>query len=63
VDHPSGGRVEVALGVGDPTAGPAAAGIEPKAPAVRVSRFREFVELMDRLLREDLTTYRGRYFW
>lgn len=27
-----------------------------------MSRFREFVELMDRLLREDLTTYRGRYF-
>jgi alkanesulfonate monooxygenase SsuD/methylene tetrahydromethanopterin reductase-like flavin-dependent oxidoreductase (luciferase family) len=30
---------------------------------VRVSRFREFVELMDRLLREDVTTYRGRFFW
>ena len=63
VDHLSGGRVEIALGVGDPTAGPAAAGVEPEGPAVRVSRFREFVELMDRLLREGVTTYRGRYFW
>jgi len=63
VDHLSGGRVEVALGVGDPAAGPAAAGVEPEAPLVRVSRFREFVELIDRLLREDVTTYRGRYFW
>jgi alkanesulfonate monooxygenase SsuD/methylene tetrahydromethanopterin reductase-like flavin-dependent oxidoreductase (luciferase family) len=63
VDHLSGGRVEVALGVGDPTAGPAAAGVEPEWPAARVSRFREFVELIDRLLREEVTTYRGRYFW
>jgi hypothetical protein len=28
-----------------------------------VARFREFVELIDRLLRNDVTTYRGRYFW
>jgi alkanesulfonate monooxygenase SsuD/methylene tetrahydromethanopterin reductase-like flavin-dependent oxidoreductase (luciferase family) len=62
-DHLSDGRVEVAVGVGDPTAGPAAAGVDPEAAAVRVSRFREFVELTDRLLREEVTTYRGRHFW
>jgi Luciferase-like monooxygenase len=35
VDHLSGGRVEVALGVGDPSAGPAAAGVEPERPPER----------------------------
>jgi alkanesulfonate monooxygenase SsuD/methylene tetrahydromethanopterin reductase-like flavin-dependent oxidoreductase (luciferase family) len=62
-DHLSDGRVEVALGVGDPSAGPAAAGVEPEPSAERVGRFREFVELIDRLLRTEVTTYRGRYFW
>ena len=63
VDHLSAGRVEVALGAGDPTAGPAAAGVRPGSPAEQVARFREFVELIDRLLRTDVTTYAGRFFW
>jgi alkanesulfonate monooxygenase SsuD/methylene tetrahydromethanopterin reductase-like flavin-dependent oxidoreductase (luciferase family) len=58
VDHLSAGRVEVALGAGDPTAGPAAAGVRPDSPADQVARFREFVELIDRLLRTDVTTMR-----
>jgi alkanesulfonate monooxygenase SsuD/methylene tetrahydromethanopterin reductase-like flavin-dependent oxidoreductase (luciferase family) len=62
-EHLSLGRVEIALGVGDPSAGPAAAGVEPEPPGERVARFREFVELLDRLLRNEVTTYRGRYFW
>ncbi len=28
-----------------------------------MARFREFVELIDRLLRSEVTTYQGRYFW
>lgn len=63
VDHLSGGRVEMALGVGDPSAGPGAAGVEPEPPGDRVARFREFVDLIDGLLRNEVTIYQGRYFW
>jgi alkanesulfonate monooxygenase SsuD/methylene tetrahydromethanopterin reductase-like flavin-dependent oxidoreductase (luciferase family) len=63
VDHLSGGRIEVALGVGDPSAGVAAAGLAPSPAAERVARFREFVDMTDRLLRSPVTTYRGRHLW
>ena len=42
VDHLSGGRVELALGVGDPSAGAKAGGVAWPA-GERVARFREFV--------------------
>lgn len=61
VDHMSGGRVELALGVGDPSAGAAQAGVD-WSPGERVRRFREFVELIDLLLRQEVTTYEGRYY-
>ena len=61
VDHLSGGRVEVALGVGDPSAGARAAGVDWSA-GERVSRFREFVELVDLLLRHEVTDYDGRFY-
>jgi len=59
IDHLSNGGVEVALGVGDPSAGPAALGVEEWPASERVERFREFVELTDRLLRSESTTARG----
>ena len=61
VDQLTGGRVEVALGVGDPTAGGATAGVD-WSPAERVARFAEFVELVDLLLRQEVTSYDGRYY-
>jgi alkanesulfonate monooxygenase SsuD/methylene tetrahydromethanopterin reductase-like flavin-dependent oxidoreductase (luciferase family) len=61
VDHISGGRVELALGVGDPSAGAAAAGVD-WSNAERVARFAEFVELTDLLLREPVTSYDGTYY-
>jgi len=61
LDHLTAGRVEVALGVGDPSAGAASAGVV-WSPAERVARFREFVELVDLLLRQQVTTYEGAYY-
>ena len=61
VDHLSGGRVELALGVGDPSAGAKAAGVD-WSPAERVARFGEFVELVDLLLRQEVTSYHGQFY-
>jgi alkanesulfonate monooxygenase SsuD/methylene tetrahydromethanopterin reductase-like flavin-dependent oxidoreductase (luciferase family) len=61
LDHLCGGRVEIALGVGDPSAGAATAVVEEPA-AERVARLAEFVELTDLLLRQEVTNYQGRYY-
>jgi alkanesulfonate monooxygenase SsuD/methylene tetrahydromethanopterin reductase-like flavin-dependent oxidoreductase (luciferase family) len=61
VDHLTDGRLELALGVGDPSAGGPLAGID-WSPAERVSRFGEFVELIDLLLRQEVTSYEGAYY-
>jgi alkanesulfonate monooxygenase SsuD/methylene tetrahydromethanopterin reductase-like flavin-dependent oxidoreductase (luciferase family) len=61
VDHVSTGRLEIALGVGDPSAGAAAVGVDWSA-GESVSRFAEFLELLDLLLRQETTDYRGRFY-
>jgi alkanesulfonate monooxygenase SsuD/methylene tetrahydromethanopterin reductase-like flavin-dependent oxidoreductase (luciferase family) len=61
IDHLSAGRLELALGVGDPAAGEGASGVSWRA-GERVERFREFLELTDLLLRRELVTYEGRFF-
>src|SRR6516162_5116860 len=61
VDHLSSGRVELALGVGDPSAGAKASGVDWPA-GERVARFREFVELVGLLLRQEVTTYHGQFY-
>jgi alkanesulfonate monooxygenase SsuD/methylene tetrahydromethanopterin reductase-like flavin-dependent oxidoreductase (luciferase family) len=62
LDHLSGGRLEIAVGAGDPSVRPEAAGVQPWTRGEQVARFREFVELIDRLLQNDTTTYQGRYY-
>jgi alkanesulfonate monooxygenase SsuD/methylene tetrahydromethanopterin reductase-like flavin-dependent oxidoreductase (luciferase family) len=61
VDHISGGRLEIAVGVGDPSAGAAAVGAD-WSPGESVRRFAEFVELLDLLLRQEVTDYQGRFY-
>ena len=61
VDHLSGGRLEIALSVGDPAAGEGAAGVTWGA-GERVRRFAEFVDLLDRLLTHEVTTFDGEFY-
>ncbi len=63
LDHISNGRL--ALGIGatserDPSH--RMTGVENWSTAERVQRFRETVEIVDQLLRQDTTTYEGRYY-
>ncbi len=63
LDHISNGRL--ALGIGatserDPSH--RMTGVENWSTAERVQRFRETVEIVDHLLRQDTTTYQGRYY-
>ncbi len=65
VDHISNGRLELGLGAGasgkmDPAY--SMTGIEDWAPPERVARFREVVEIVDKCLRNRVTTYQGRYY-
>jgi F420-dependent oxidoreductase-like protein len=62
LDHMSQGRLDVGLGAGWFVAEHDAYGLEFPAPGERVSRFKEAVEVVDRLLRQDRTTYAGRYY-
>jgi alkanesulfonate monooxygenase SsuD/methylene tetrahydromethanopterin reductase-like flavin-dependent oxidoreductase (luciferase family) len=61
LDHLSAGRLEIALGVGDPSAGSAATGI-PWTTAERVARFAEFVHLLDELLTHETTDFDGTFY-
>jgi alkanesulfonate monooxygenase SsuD/methylene tetrahydromethanopterin reductase-like flavin-dependent oxidoreductase (luciferase family) len=62
VEHISGGRLELGIGAGYAAAEYAMLGTPLAPPAERVGRFREVVEIVDRLLREGELTYEGRYY-
>src|SRR6476660_1987875 len=61
IDNLSGGRLEIALGVGDPSAGPAATGVR-WSTAERVERFAEFVQLVDELLTHETAEFSGKFY-
>jgi F420-dependent oxidoreductase-like protein len=62
VDHISGGRLELGLGAGWYQPEHAAFGIDFPPAGELVSRFHEAVEVVDRLLRNEVTTYEGRHY-
>lgn len=62
IDRISDGRVELGLGAGGTGFDADVLGAERLSPAHRADRFEEFVSALDQLLREPVTTYRGRWF-
>ena len=62
VDHVANGRLEVGLGAGWYVPEHEMFGIEFPRPAELVGRFREAVEIVDRMLRDEVTTYEGQYY-
>jgi alkanesulfonate monooxygenase SsuD/methylene tetrahydromethanopterin reductase-like flavin-dependent oxidoreductase (luciferase family) len=62
LDHISNGRLELGLGAGWFKPEHEMFGVEfPETPEL-VARFREAIEVVDLLLRQDVTTYEGRYY-
>jgi F420-dependent oxidoreductase-like protein len=62
VDHVSNGRLELGMGAGWYEPEHPMFGIEMPAAPELVARYRESVELVDRLLRNDTTSYAGHYY-
>jgi F420-dependent oxidoreductase-like protein len=62
VDHISGGRLEFGLGTGWVEFEHEMFGIPYPDGPERVSRFEEAVELIDLLMRQEVSTYEGKYY-
>ena len=62
VDHISNGRLEPGIGAGGAPTDHAMTGIPNWESRERAARLREFVEIVDQMLRNEMTTYLGRYY-
>jgi len=62
LDEVSEGRFTLGFGAGAPGHDQSVLGDEVPAPAERTARFREFVDLLDRLLTRPVTSFGGAYY-
>jgi alkanesulfonate monooxygenase SsuD/methylene tetrahydromethanopterin reductase-like flavin-dependent oxidoreductase (luciferase family) len=62
LDHVSGGRLVLGIGAGATGFDATVLGHDVLSPAARMTRFAEFVDVLDRLLREPVTSYRGSHY-
>ena len=62
MDHISNGRLDVALGSGNAAPSYVVAGITAGTVSERVERLAEVTEIVDKLLRNEATTYEGCYY-
>jgi alkanesulfonate monooxygenase SsuD/methylene tetrahydromethanopterin reductase-like flavin-dependent oxidoreductase (luciferase family) len=62
VDHVSDGRLVLGIGAGGAMMDHTMTGIEPWTRPERLERFGEYITILDRLLRQERTSYDGRYY-
>jgi alkanesulfonate monooxygenase SsuD/methylene tetrahydromethanopterin reductase-like flavin-dependent oxidoreductase (luciferase family) len=62
LDDLSGGRMTLGIGAGADGWDAVILGQDPWSPTERAERFGEFVDLLDRLLRQPETSYEGRFY-
>jgi alkanesulfonate monooxygenase SsuD/methylene tetrahydromethanopterin reductase-like flavin-dependent oxidoreductase (luciferase family) len=62
LDDISGGRLDLGIGAGGLGWDATILGQDPYSPRQRAARFAEFVELLDRLLRQPATNFTGRFY-
>ncbi len=61
IDHITGGRFELGIGAGGAPSCHAMTGIPRWEPRERSERYKEFVEILDQMLKNEVTTYQGKY--
>ena len=62
VDHVSEGRLILGMGAGGAPMDHSMTGVEPWGRPERFRRFREYVAVLDAMLRQERSTYAGRYY-
>ena len=62
MDHVSGGRLELGIGAGGAETDHTMTGAPDWNPPERAARLREVVEILDQMLRNEVTTYQGHYY-
>ncbi len=62
LDHISGGRLELGVGAGGAKNCHKMTGVPNWDPRERSERYKEFVEILDYMLKAEVTTYPGKYY-